>query len=149
MAAIIGAKIAKLRMLPKPPVLNALMPRFWRYCTMYPLPPLLAPKRSKMNTTHTHAKNTFTLRSARISLSWRYLFDTGIIATSISIVSLHSRFLKKFLLYLGADTGSRTQLSALGRLHISRYTIPARVGAICRDRTGDLRVTNALLYQLS
>jgi hypothetical protein len=53
----------------------------------------------------------------------------------------------------------------LGRLHISHYTIPAKCraalrvdtseasssiyGATCRNRTGDLLVTNEMLYQLS
>lgn len=51
------------------------------------------------------------------------------------------------MLRRGAGRGSRTLVSTLGRLHNSRYTIPA--GATCRNRTGDLYFTKVPLYQLS
>lgn len=43
----------------------------------------------------------------------------------------------------GAGGGSRTRVSALGRLHNSRYTTPA--GATLGGRTPDLRFTKAAL----
>ena len=49
----------------------------------------------------------------------------------------------------GAGGGSRTLVSALGRLHNGRYTTPAYAGAEDETRTHDLRFTKAPLYQLS
>lgn len=53
---------------------------------------------------------------------------------------------------IGAGGGSRTHVSALGRLHNSRYTTPAKrysIGATYQDRTDDLHFTKVALYQLS
>ena len=57
-------------------------------------------------------------------------------------------------LFWGAEYGNRTRLPGLGSpcttdVLIPRILNPNLLGADTRTRTGDLRITNALLYQLS